>query len=347
MRNNNFYLPVILLIIYMLSYCDVEIDIQNKVSSTFFPFLKIDYDARSFSMGSTGAGIVNNIAGVFSNPASLGYINKKYTMISYRPVILDIQGGVIAFASPFDSSSWNIAVNMIYLSHGKFSAVDQNNRPLGVDIHPYSITGGFSISRVIAGSLSAGATVKGIYEQLNEKNVISNKSSISGLAADIGLQYKTIASKIVYGIMFRNIGVVTSPYKDYEKKSSLPFSVSAGFAATLPSVIFAFDLEKAVDDYLLYKSGVEFSIYRNYIYTRIGSNISQNDLEQLIRILKSKDDSANKPSFYKSDATLLNFGIGINSNVNNISFCVDAGIGIRVLSSQLPVAFIISLSAGF
>ena len=101
MKQSALLITFIFVLLFNLAYGDNGINsIHPDATKTFFPFLKIGYEARSVAMGGTSAGMPNDIYGIMGNPAALGYVDKMQAMISYKPIVLDIKGGTLAFAMP-------------------------------------------------------------------------------------------------------------------------------------------------------------------------------------------------------------------------------------------------------
>ena len=120
--------------------------IHRDAGTRFFPFLKREYDARAMAMAGVSAAMSNNLYGVLSNPASLGFIDGMEAMISYTPVVLDINGLSIAFGMPYKNYGI-FAANIIYMSYGTFETIDEFGNKIDGDLHPYSIAGTVAWSR--------------------------------------------------------------------------------------------------------------------------------------------------------------------------------------------------------
>ncbi len=315
--------------------------IHSESGTTYFPFLRLGYEARSVAMGGANAGLANEIYGTMGNPAALGYLTDMQAMMSYKPVILDVRGGSLAFGMPYKKYGV-LAANVVYLSHGEISPVDENNEPILGTLNPFSVAANISWSKLFFNSLSLGATFKGIYELLSEGLVSSNdihRVSADGLAFDLGAQYKTRNSRVVYGILVRNVGVVRSDYEGDQFKKGLPISYIAGISCLLPSLTAAFDLEKTVDNFLQYKLGLEFNIYKDNIFLRAGSNIGHSDIEQFFKNIRNTDEE--KSDYYKSNWSMFSVGGGIKSKIDDLKVYVDTAFNFRV--NRLPFGFALSM----
>ncbi len=321
--------------------------IHKNAGTRYFPFLKIGYDARSSAMCGTSVGMPNDIYGVLSNPGALGFIDKMQAMISYKPVLLDVRGGALGFAWPKGTQgTW--AINFIYLSGGVFdnNLYDVSGNSIDGALHPYSIAGSVSWSKRILDYFAVGATLKGIYDRLSEGlDEDYQKRSADGFAADVGVQYRTRSSRLIYGLVVQNLGFIRSSYSDESEKNGLPLSISTGLSyvfRNFPAVRTAFDLEKAVDDYLQYKLGLELNVYKQSFILRGGYNFSQRDLDEFLSMIRngSFDDD-----YQKTNWSLVSCGAGVKADANEVDITFDLAVNFRV--DRLDPGFVFTCLLGF
>lgn len=333
MRRNSFLCLLLLAVILFTkaSYCSGDNNgIHTNVATRFFPFLKREYDARSMSLAGVSVAIPNKLYGVLSNPASLGYIDRMQAMISYTPVVLDINGGSLAFGMPYKSYGI-FAANIIYLSCGTFEPRDDYGNYIEGTLHPISIAGAISWSKIMVETFSIGVTLKGIYQRLSEGVADEiNKCSSDGFAVDIGAQYRTRSSRLIYGILIKNLGFIRSSFTEDFEKSGLPLSFIAGLSyvfKNFPTIRTAFDIEKAVDDFLQYKLGLELNIYKQIFTVRGGFTFSQSDAEEFFSMIKQ---GSFEEEYQKTNWTLFTFGVGMETEAKDITINIDAGVEFRV-----------------
>jgi len=268
-------------------------------------------------------------------------------LLSYIPVILDIRSGALAFAWPKDNKGiW--AINLTYLSAGDFNDIlyDESGKKIDGSLNPYWVAGGVTWSKKVFESLSFGATVKGIYNRLSEG--IGDdipRASADGFAVDVGMQYRVRSSRLIYGLLIQNLGFIRSSYSDDTEEASLPMSMVAGLSyvfKNFPAVRTAFDLEKAIDDYLQYKLGLELNIYKQMFFIRGGYNFSQSDLEEFFDMFRNgKFDE----EYQKTNWSLFSMGVGVKADVKEININLDTALNFRV--DRLYPGFALSLLLGF
>jgi hypothetical protein len=313
-----------------------------KAGTNLFTFLTLGYDARTMAMGNTGAGLANDIYGTLCNPAALGYTQGMQAMVTFQPILLDVKTGAIGYARPTASAGvW--AVSLKYLSEGEVAGVDEYNLSTGITYSPYSLAAAVSWARPIVQDMQIGATVKGIYRNAGS----SDAGTATGIAVDIGWQYRMLESRLVYGVMVSNLGFVLKGYSEVYDQSAIPFSIRAGLSynpLNIRALLLALDLEKASDDYLNYRLGAEIAAFRQILFIRGGLTVSQEDISE-----KMKDwfniGITDSKSYIKSNWNLFSLGVGIAAPISALKVKVDAACNFR--TDWLPPSVSLGLLAEF
>lgn len=313
--------------------------VHPKAGSKFFPFLKLAYDARTAGMNDISSPLPNQLYSAVTNPAALGYVNQMQAMLSYNPLLLDLRSGALSFAHPFLTRGvW--AITLVYLSSGVFDELlDQNKNPIEGRIHPYSISGGITWAAVFAHSFSFGVTAKGIYDKLSDRvNDEIGTYAADGFAMDIGCQYRTLSSRLIYGFLVQNLGFVRSSYSENIPPSGLPVSFSTGISYVLrnfPSIRTAFEIDKTADAFLEYKAGVEIDVYKKYMQLRGGYRFSHRDLQHFFDLVKSDAPD----NYQKTNAAFLCAGIGIHAPLQSVDIQMDIALTLRTSGIDPGTAF--------
>ncbi len=297
---------------------------HSEAGSSVFGFLRMGVDGRSLGMARVGIGMPNDVYGALSNPAALAYIEGMQAFASYRPIILDVRAGGAGFARPFSKGVW--ALSATYISFGEIDGVDHENKPTGETWGHQSLTGTFSWARGIMPNMGVGASIKGVYDRLASER---EAQSADGFAADVGWQYRLYSSRLILGLLVRNIGFIRESYTDDDPDWTLPWSLGAGISYVprpLPGIRLALDLEKPRDDYLNYRAGAEFRIYKQYLVGRAGFQFSHRDIRQLADVL----GGVSGDFYHKTNWSLLDLGFGVLAPTDLYEVCIDAGLNIRV-----------------
>lgn len=310
-------------------------------TTAFKDLLGLGYEARSLAMGKVQIGMPNDVFGAFGNPATFGYLDKTHAMVSYHPVLVgvDIRAGAMAFARPSARMGvWGLSIP--WLSYGTIEGVDEQNRSTGETYTPYGLWGSLSWARRVGATpLSVGAAVKGIYGTLDYEG-----QSADALAFDAGAQYRVFNSRLVLGILMRNLGFLRSGYSEETDDALLPAAFGAGisYSPRHASVLrMAFDIEKPIDDYLHYRFGVEVAPIREYLFLRTGADFTHRDLREALRTLRGEQDE----EYQKTNWYLWGFGVGAVAPLGEVDLRVDTALYLKV--AHLPPGYCVTVSAAF
>jgi hypothetical protein len=96
-------------------------------------------------------------------------------------------------------------------------------------------------------------------------------------------------------------------------------------------------VQKAIDDYLNYKPGIEVAVYQNYLFARGGFSFSEQDLEATINELKGESSI----TYVKSNSSGLSLGIGLIAPINGVNTTIDVAYLFRV--DGLDPSFLLNL----
>jgi hypothetical protein len=309
--------------------CCAHVFSQYSESGTsLFPFLKLDNNARTIAMGGASAAMANGIYGAAVNPASTGFLTQTQAMAGYQSLILDAWAGPIGYAFP--THKYGVfSSNLMYVSHGYLDsseALDENGVSTGETWHVFSIVGSLGWSKVLLNNLSIGLACKGIYHPIKSSG--GYYAAASAIAFDAGFQYRSRGSRFIVGCAIQNAGFIVSNYSRDFNDLSLPLAITTGISYTplyIPSLRLACDLQKSNDDYLNYKPGFEYAIYKKNLFVRGGYGFSEADLEYLIKQMKNEASS----DYIKSNASGLSLGFGIVTDINGMATNVDVACLLR------------------
>jgi len=311
-------------------------------TTSLFPFLKFDDNARTIAMGGASAALANGIYGAAVNPAATGYLTRNQAMIGYQSLILDAWAGPIGYAIPYKNYGVFFS-NIMYASHGYLDSSesrDEYNNPTGATFHVFSLVGSLGWSKLVYDNLSVGLTCKGIYHPI--KSSLGYYSSATAMAFDGGLQYRMLNSHVILGAALQNAGFVISNYSKDFSGLSLPLAVTVGASYEplyVPGLRVTCDLQKSNDDYLNYKPGIEFALYKKVLFGRAGYTFSEADLEELLKEMKNTGN----PDYVKSYASGLSLGLGLVTAFNGVPMNVDIAFLQRVqdLTPTFALSFLV------
>jgi hypothetical protein len=299
-----------------------------RAGTTAFSFLSISYDARTAAMGSAATGMPNNLYGIRSNPATTAYAGRQQLMASYVPYFSDvgIKGLQWGYSFPLlvaNKPFGTLSGDLIYLSYGSLQEIDENKIVTGKIWNSYSLAGGITWSNTIWETLAIGATVKGLTEPIfsSDKYYVTN-----GAAIDAGAQYRLDYSRLILGIAVRNIGI--SHTNSGTADPGLPVGGSIGMSfvpQVLPKARIALDMDKAIDDFLTFKTGVEFDAFHRQLFLRGGYSFSTRDVQEGMRRLQGEEGD----SYQKANWSGLSVGVGLATVMSGVDVRIDAAYQLR------------------
>jgi hypothetical protein len=289
-------------------------------------------------MGGASVAMQNDVYGILSNPAAIGYVNRTQIMGGYRQIIMDVWGG--PFGVVYPTSKGVFGANLITITTDEFSIIDEEQRLTGGRAKSSFTTGGVSWGMLLYNDLSVGASIKAVYHNLEAG---PERFSADGFAVDCGVQYRLYNGRLIYGAVLRNFGFVRSGYLNDFNDYPFPYGVEAG-VSYIPNHVsnlrMALDVNKTKGDYLNFEPGFEYSLFRN-VFLRGGYNFSFRDLENAIEVFRGERDE----NYQKSNAAALSLGGGMTSNLDNIDLKLDAAF--QFYSNLSRPSIILSIIAAF
>jgi hypothetical protein len=240
------------------------INTQENLGTAGYLFLRINTDARSAAMATTG--IANDFSqpqnsfDFLSNPASLTKTSK--IGISYLNYIAQVQIGSVTYHRSLPQIFFNsVGIGIVYLNSGRIKKTDEYGNELGTFTVSY-LNSTFSLSKeIIPEKLLSGVNVKFLMGSID--------SFLSlGLAGDIGLRYLLPVKGLSAGLIVKNIG---RELKGFTNNSDpLPWNLGVGVNYRLSSQAgFTVELHKPHDKTFQFNLGAEGWV-NNYVALRLG-----------------------------------------------------------------------------
>jgi len=286
-----------------------------------FPFLNMGYEARAVAMAIAAAAMPNDVYGVLANPAAIGFVNRYQVMGGYRQVMMDVWGGPLGIVYP--AKFGVLAANVTTLTTGNFDVIDENGEDAGYRARSSYTAGGVSFAKIVYDGLSVGGTVKGVYHYIGAGP--SDNYSADGFAADLGVQYRLMNGRLIYGAVLRNLGVMRSGYLDEFNEYPFPYGVEAGISYVprhISPLRVAFDVNRINGDYLNFEPAFEYALLSNMLFLRGGYAFSYMDFEKTLKIFSGERDE----TYQKSSANTLSLGLGIAASMDNVDVKLDAAV---------------------
>lgn len=246
-----------------------------------FEFLRTDFNPRTAAMSSAFISSTNDISALFVNPAGLSFIEQDQFTINYTNYILDINGGMAAYARKFEKYG-TLSLGLLYMDYGDFEATDENAQPLGRQFSANDFSLGIGIANHLDEQFSYGVNLKYAFSKLEDYNA-------SAFAFDFGLYWAVpFTDDFSFAVTLMNIGRQFKYYQD--TKESLPVNFRIGISKKLAHLPLEYavslnelnvETEKALDKLKRFSIGGEFTLneklrlrlgYNNDLHSNVESN---------------------------------------------------------------------------
>jgi len=354
MKNN-----LLALCVFVAISASVSAQVNNPIV-TAVPSLSIAPDARAGGMGDIGAATTPDINSQYWNAAKYVFMESDAGVsVSYTPwlrkLVSDIDLAYISGYWKFDQRQ-ALSASLRYFSLGDITLMDQLGFPQG-SAHPNELAVDLAYSRMLSDKLSAAATLRFIYSDLNNGINLAGGSEMypgSSVAADISAFYKTpvtlqsVDGSLAFGINISNIGSKIS-YDQNETSNFIPTNLRIGSSFDYPidnynKISVSADLNKLlVPTPKLNPTAADIAAY--------------NKLSPIAGIFQSFSDA---PGGFKEEMQEIMWSVGAEYAYNNQFFVrggyfnenqykgnrkyFTAGAGFKLNVFQLDAAYVISTS---
>jgi len=160
--------------------------------------LLIPVGAKSIATGGAFISDVKGVEAIYYNPAGLDLMGRSEVMFSYMDYLADIKVSYFAASVNLgDLGTFGLSLKTFNFGDIPITTFEQPDGT-GATYSPTFMSGGLTYSKQITDRVSAGATLKFIYESITDV-------SATGAAIDFGVQYK-FPNNMRLGVTVTNIG---------------------------------------------------------------------------------------------------------------------------------------------
>lgn len=242
-------------------------------TNTTYDFLRTDVSARAGALAGSYVTMMNDVTGIFYNPAALSTLEKPSGSLGFFKHLLDINSGYVAYSQPYEDLGY-FGVGILYVNYGSFAKTDDLGNSLNTTFSASDIALSLGYSNTAEEDLYWGANAKFIYSS------IAGYASI-GLAADLGILYNIPDSRITLGASLRNLGAQLSSYLSTKESLPLDFVVGVSVIPKGLPLLLNLNFHKLNEDagnfgerFKAFSVGGEFTLSR-VLQARIGYNHEQ------------------------------------------------------------------------
>lgn len=288
----------------------------QQAGSYTYDFLNLANSARIGALGGNQVGLADkDLNLVYNNPAALSPELSQSITLNYVPYVNDITISYAGYAHHIeDIGTFGVGIHTI--NYGSFDRADENGQLQGTfTAAEYAIQ--LSYTKMLSSKIRAGISLKPVISNFEQYNSF-------GLAADIGLLYKSSDELFSAGLVLKNVGSQISTYNDtYEP---IPTDLQIGIAKKLAHAPFRLTL--TAQDLLDWK--MKYKVYDGSGDEVEEAGNSGNAFDQLMRHMVLGVE------FIPSQNFFVNFGynhrrrkeLAIESKMSTVGF--SWGFGFKV-----------------
>ncbi|MFC2133332.1 PorV/PorQ family protein [Bacteroidota bacterium] len=224
-------------ILFVLLINSVLISAQSAGNSGM-AFLKFGFSARNVAMGDLGVVSAGDPIAAYYNPALVTGGSHSRLMFTHSSLIQDISNQNLAANFEMFGLPFMLGVNTTSIPGIEIRT--EPGEPLSTFDANYFF-GSISTGINIVPNISAGATVKFLYE-----NLFSDEAS--GIGFDFGLLFSDIVDGVNLGASLRNIGSM-SKLRELETKLPVDLRIGASYDRNFPSLFSDITIEAGYQKY--------------------------------------------------------------------------------------------------
>lgn len=221
------------IILYFLLIYSSNIFAQLGGQHTF-SFLNLSPSARVTALGGNLITVMDDDVNLaYANPALLNPQMHQQIAFNHNFHLNSIQNGYAAYANHFNKINTTFHAGVQYVNYGELEARNEFNDLEGTfEAKEFAIALG--AAHQVDERLMLGANAKLITSRLDVFNS-------TALSSDLAAMYFDTASRFTATIVFKNIGMQLTPYRDGNFES-LPFEVQVGISKRLRHLPFRFSV---------------------------------------------------------------------------------------------------------
>ncbi len=224
----------IIALFVLISICLLTPGFGQLAGKSVFEFLALPSSARSTALAGQVMGVMDDdISLGLQNPASLNPLMHNRLSIAHNFHFADIQNGSVSYGRKLSKTDMTVHAAVQYIHYGNFEYADEYGVKDGTTFSAAETAFTLGAGKRIAERFFLGANLKGVFSRLENY-------SASGLAVDLGLNYVTDSSRVVFSLLVRNVGTELTTYQDI--RYGLPLDIQIGLTKKLRYLPFRFSI---------------------------------------------------------------------------------------------------------
>lgn len=244
------------IIFISLVFFSVSLSAQNA-GKNGLSFMKYGFGAKNNSLADLGVVFANDVTALSYNPALLVNMADVQLSLTHNQSIQDVRSEMIGFGFSYDKIKFAIGANTTSIDDIEIRTVP------GEAVSTFNASyfyGSFSTGFYLTEQLSAGATIKYLYESM-----LTDEAT--GLGFDLGLAYKNVIENLNLGLAVRNLGSMNK-LRDEETKLPKDIRFGAAYLLNLNQYKTDITLGTGINKYFE-EEDTHFSVAADILYDRL------------------------------------------------------------------------------
>ncbi len=256
------------MLFFVLGLMVLGVNKINAQGESAVPFLLLAPDSRAGGLGESGAGLADNSAAIFWNPAGLAFLTGSEVSITHSNWLpqfnLDLFYDYLTYRQYIEEIDGNISASITYMNFGEFVRTASNSpEPIGVfTSFDAALTLGYATK--ISSDWGLGFNFRLIHSKLSDKATEQEQGSgvATSVSFDVAAMWRPehlelpflgdIGNKLSIGVNLSNLGPKIY-YIDQEQADPIPTNFRLGFAAKIfedeyNSLTYTLDFSKLLVD---------------------------------------------------------------------------------------------------
>jgi hypothetical protein len=258
---------ILLTIMIMMTFTGV-INKSLAQGEAAVPFLLLAPDSRAGGIGESGAGLADNSAAIFWNPAGIAFLSGSEVSITHSNWLpqfnLDLFYDYLAYRQYIDDIGGSILASITYMDYGEFVRTSsQSPEPIGTfRSFDAALTVGYATK--LSNDWGFGFNFRVIHSRLSDKPTENEQGSgvATTVSADIAAMWRPevlnipligdMGNRISIGANLSNLGPKIT-YIDQAQSDPIPTNFRLGFAVRIfeddfNSLTYTLDFSKLLVD---------------------------------------------------------------------------------------------------
>ena len=239
-------IPLVLLVCTLIMILNINIKAQG--GATAVPFLLLAPDSRAGALGESGAGLADNSAAIFWNPAGIAFLSGSEFSLTHSNWLpqfqLDIFYDYATYRQYIEELSGSLTASITYMNYGEFALTGQDSPTILGTFHSFDAALTLGYATKVSSDWGLGFNFRLIHSLLSTQPTAQEQGSgvSTTLSFDVATMWRPshlelpflgdVGNNFSLGINLSNLGPKIY-YIDKAQADPIPTNLRVGIAARL------------------------------------------------------------------------------------------------------------------